>query len=419
MPREGERVSDYILEEMVGRGTYSDVWRARHWAIPERKVAIKFFTHGVTEDHLLLEARAMTILDHPNIVRCISADPTAQTPYIVLEFVDGESLRDLIKKKGRMQDGEARPILLQILSALKYAHQHGVIHLDLKPENVLLTKSGIAKISDFGLLKPTVQLKDYLQISYEFSTDTKIAGTIAYMSPEQIEGTDVDTSSDIFSFGVLMFEILTGSLPKGAEYPTLLVPELPRVYDRVFLQCYCRRDFRKATADALIRELSIEKDDAPVSICSHCGSQLAIGAVTCEKCNGVPATPAPKTETDRSQEGNVTCYFCAESIPADSMKCPKCERALKKKCLECMEDVPAEAKRCKHCNAVFPVAERVVTHGRSRMPSKKTCPYCSKSIQSDVRTCPFCRKNVLKACTACGQFVSVVAKKCKFCEAIL
>lgn len=380
---------------------------------------MKFFTHGVTEHHLLLEARTLTILDHPNIVRCVGADPQAATPYIILEFVDGSSLRELIKNRGKVPDAEARPILLQVLSALKYAHEHGVIHLDLKPENVLVTKSGIIKISDFGLLKPTVQLKDYLQISYEFSGEMKIAGTIAYMSPEQAEGTDVDTSSDIYSFGVLMFEILTGSLPKGAEYPTLLVPELPRIYDRVFLQCYCRRNFRKGTADSLIRELTDEKKDEPISICAQCGYPLRGGSTVCEKCSGSSSSPLVQDENGGNRADLVACYFCAESIPRDSMTCPICERTLKKKCLECMEDIPAEAKSCKHCGAKFSRAAPAVKRNSPSVTARKLCPYCTKSILAVARECAFCGKPVMKKCRACGEYVSTTATKCKFCEAIV
>ena len=159
------------------------------------------------------EAQAVASLSHPNIVAVYDVGFEENMHYIVMEFVEGESLKEYIKRKGVLKLSEACNIITQILAGVQHAHEHGIIHRDIKPHNILLGKDGRAKVTDFGI---AVGMSD---VTLTYNTSSRIMGSVHYISPEQVQGTAVTEKSDIYSAGVVFYEMLTGRLPFVGETP--------------------------------------------------------------------------------------------------------------------------------------------------------------------------------------------------------
>jgi len=203
--------ADYELLEPLGQGGIAEVVKGRQKGL-DRFVAIKFLSHKFTDDEeamtrFVREAKLLARLDHPNVVRVIQFGHRAESPYLVMEFVEGETLRDRLKRSGALRHVEALDIMAGICSALQAAHELGVIHRDVKADNVLLSADGKVKLADFGLAKSTKGLPD------DQTATGVICGTPAYMSPEQCHGLELDTRTDIYSAGVVLFQMLTGKVP--------------------------------------------------------------------------------------------------------------------------------------------------------------------------------------------------------------
>jgi serine/threonine-protein kinase len=207
-----------ILEE-IGRGGMGIVYRAEDIKL-KRTVALKFLPHQWTADaaareRLIHEAQAASALDHPNICTIYEIEETEDgRMYISMAFYEGESLRDRIKREP-LKAEEAVDIAIQIAQGMANAHQAGIVHRDIKPANILLTKAGAAKIVDFGLAK----LADQVKLTREGTT----IGTVAYMSPEQARGDAVDQRTDIWSLGVVLYEMLSGKLPFKGDHEQSLI----------------------------------------------------------------------------------------------------------------------------------------------------------------------------------------------------
>ncbi|MCS7309411.1 MAG: serine/threonine protein kinase, partial [Armatimonadetes bacterium] len=186
------------------------VWEA---VDPElgRRVAIKELNlpEGVTEaqrqeriQRFLREAKAAGRLSHPNIVTIHEVGVDNGRHYIVMEYLEGENLRERLQRQGAIPLKEAVDIALQVLGALEHAHRMGVVHRDIKPENIHLLPDGLVKLTDFGIAR--------IVFEPNITLDGQIFGTPSYMSPEQIEGKEIDPRTDIFSLGVVLYEMLTG-----------------------------------------------------------------------------------------------------------------------------------------------------------------------------------------------------------------
>jgi serine/threonine protein kinase len=200
----------YELLAPIGKGAMGEVVKARQIAVG-RSVAIKFLRPQFYQDkegirRFRSEAAIMARLNHPNIVHVITFDDQAKVPYIVLEYVKGMSLRKLIQEKGPLPVWSALKVLNQICLGLQQAHEAKIIHRDLKSENILIAVGGVAKIVDFGLAKLTEGRGDQ-------TSSGVILGTPEYMSPEQVRGDTLDGRTDLYSAGVILFEMLTGSVP--------------------------------------------------------------------------------------------------------------------------------------------------------------------------------------------------------------
>jgi Protein kinase domain/WD40-like Beta Propeller Repeat len=214
----GHRVGNYDVIAPLGAGGMGEVYRA-HDARLGRDVAIKILPHAFTTDPERLarferEARVLAALNHPHIAGIYGLEQTGTAPALVLELVEGPTLADRVNA-GRIGVEEALTIGRQIADALVAAHDKGIVHRDLKPANVKVTPSGVVKVLDFGLAKPDVEgtIPEFVNsptITVSGTRDGMIMGTAAYMSPEQARGKSVDKRSDIWSFGCVLYETLTG-----------------------------------------------------------------------------------------------------------------------------------------------------------------------------------------------------------------
>jgi eukaryotic-like serine/threonine-protein kinase len=212
----GKIISHYKILEKLGEGGMGVVYKAEDTKL-KRTVALKFLPHGL-ETHepervrFMQEAQTAAALNHANICTIHDIAVEGNDHFIVMEYVDGKTLRQIVPVQ-KIQD--AIDYAIQIGEALQEAHSHGVVHRDIKTENIMVNSKNQIKVMDFGLAK----LKGSLKLTKTSST----VGTLAYMSPEQVQGSEVDGRSDIFSFGVVLYEMLTGHLPFHGEYEAAMV----------------------------------------------------------------------------------------------------------------------------------------------------------------------------------------------------
>ncbi len=216
--------SNYEIVENLGSGGMGSVYRARQLGI-DRIIAIKVMHPRYCRDINALkrfqrEAKTISILAHPNIVSVYSLGCSEETFYLVMELVDGESLSQILEKRGRLLPQDALPLLLQICDAMIHAHKQQVLHRDLKPDNVMIVNkdAAIAKVVDFGLSRLLGHER-----SDRLTRTGEVVGDVRYMSPEQCHGEDLDARSDIYSFGCLMYELLTGAAPFMADDPVAIM----------------------------------------------------------------------------------------------------------------------------------------------------------------------------------------------------
>jgi len=228
-----QRVGVYDVVERIGAGGMGEVYRARDARLG-RDVAIKILPSQFTQDRDRLarferEARVLAALNHPNIgaiygfEEAVSADGSTATPALVLELIEGVTLAERIAPQRGLPIGEALKIAGQIANALEAAHDKGIVHRDLKPANIKITPAGTVKVLDFGLAKaaidetPNADLSHSPTMTHEGTRAGMILGTAAYMSPEQARGKPLDARTDIWSFGCVLFEMLTGRAPFAKE----------------------------------------------------------------------------------------------------------------------------------------------------------------------------------------------------------
>lgn len=226
----GETISHFKIEEKLGEGGMGVVYKAQDTKL-DRPVALKFISSDSTpseeeKERFLQEARSVAKLSHPNICNIHSIGEHEGQQFIEMEYIEGETLRNKINESGRVDLDLFRDYAIQLAEALAAAHEKGIIHRDIKPENIMVDNNGRVKIMDFGLAK--------LKGMQHYTKTGSTVGTLTYMSPEQIQSNDVDARSDIFSLGIVFYEMLTGVHPFEAEYKQALMfkllnddPELP------------------------------------------------------------------------------------------------------------------------------------------------------------------------------------------------
>jgi serine/threonine-protein kinase len=214
-PQPGDLIADrYELEELVGTGGMSSVFRARDRQL-ERRVAIKILHEHYADDPEYLErfrreARAVARLSHPNIVTVIDRGDDEGRQYIVFEHVDGENLKELVVRSGRLPVRRALELALAVADGLAFAHSQGLVHRDVKPQNVLLSREGEVKVTDFGIARS-------LHVEHGVTQTGTVLGTGEYLAPEQASGQPVSPATDVYSLGVVLWELLAGGVPFVGE----------------------------------------------------------------------------------------------------------------------------------------------------------------------------------------------------------
>ena len=207
----------YEIKEVLGRGAMGVVYKAEHVELG-RVVALKVFSpqkegNELFVERLKREGRLMAQLEHPNVLGIYNAGLMEdETPYLVLEYVEGGDLQKRLRKERRLGKKEAIRIAVRVCNALSAVHSLGIVHRDIKPANVLLGEDGSVKVSDFGISKEMQEAVSHGGLTLTGTT----VGTVDYMSPEQSNGGDVDVRSDIYSVGVLLYEMISGVTPRGA-----------------------------------------------------------------------------------------------------------------------------------------------------------------------------------------------------------
>jgi diguanylate cyclase (GGDEF)-like protein len=266
----------YEIIDELGRGAMGIVYKA-HDPLIERAVAIKAINLEPLsakekvefETRFYQEAKAAGHLNHPNIVTIYDLGKSGDIAYIAMELMQGRELQDIIDKVSRLSIEDALDIAIQVASGLSYAHQHGIIHRDIKPTNIMVLGNNHAKIADFGIAKMPTALAQ--------TRTGLIIGSPLYMSPEQIESRSVDARSDIFSLGIVLYQMLTGRLPFMGETPSSVMfqivhhvpdkpsdinPQVTEALDAIVFKCLAKNpEDRYKNAAELAENLRLYRDE--------------------------------------------------------------------------------------------------------------------------------------------------------------
>jgi eukaryotic-like serine/threonine-protein kinase len=265
----------YHMVERVAAGGMGEVFRA-HDAVLAREVAVKVLHRSLAGDPAFVdrfrrEARAAAGLAHPHIVAVYDWGAVEGVYYMVMEYVRGPSVRHLLNEQGRMEPGQAVEILRHSLLALGHAHHQGFVHRDMKPENLLVTEAGVVKVADFGLARAYADAR--------VTQAGAVTGTVQYLAPEQIRGEPADPRSDLYSLGIVAYELLTGRLPFTGETamavaykhlsdrvpaPSSVLPDLPAELDGFVAAATDRdRELRPESADVMRMDLDAISHQLP------------------------------------------------------------------------------------------------------------------------------------------------------------
>jgi hypothetical protein len=287
----------YRLDERLGAGGMSTVYRARDNVL-ERQVAVKLLAEHLADDDGFLarfrrEALAAAKLIHPNVVQVYDSglDPDAHRHFIVMEYVEGPTVAQLIRQRAPQDTARAVDIAVQACEGLEYAHRHGVIHRDVKPGNLIVNPDGVVKLADFGIAKAAEDSR-ITQIG-------SVVGTAAYLSPERIQGDEATASADVYSLGVVLYQLLSGKVPyetgslselamrqQEGEPPPLhtLNPEVPPELSRAVTRALAGRpDLRYASAAEFgeaIRQGGRGRDSAVTMLLETAATRQAETAAT-------------------------------------------------------------------------------------------------------------------------------------------
>jgi serine/threonine protein kinase len=327
---EEQRLGQYVVTHLIGHGGMGKVYEAS--APDGRRVAIKVLVHPegtppTLRDEAVArfqrEGRAAQLLNHPNIVSVFEVGDQEGTPFIVMEFIEGESVRDLVNMAGSIRLERALEIISQVCNALGHAHDKGVVHRDIKPENIMVPRDGRVKLTDFGLA-----------IAPSEATLTRtgsVMGTFSYMSPEQARGEKVDLRSDIFSLGATLYEMLSGRKAFDGDSPASIIEKvlnqdpatldwLPPGVSRAINRCLRKNPkYRfQSAVELLVSMEGAPGVEAPVTADGQIGTVLDTGALARSQRVAALDARADLAVTTR-------CPRCGEPWPPKSARCWKCD----------------------------------------------------------------------------------------------
>ena len=267
----------YLVDELVGIGGMANVYKATDVS-NGRTVAVKILRDEYVQNTELLrrfknESKAVALLSHPNIVRVYDVNFSDRVNYIVMEYIDGITLKEYIEHKGVLDWKEAVYFTVQILRALQHAHDNGIVHRDIKPQNIMLLKDGSIKVTDFGIAR-------FARSGMHTMTD-KAIGSVHYISPEQAKGDVTDNRADLYSVGVMLYEMLTGRLPFEAESAVSVAikhieetprpprewnPDIPAGLESIVMRAMQKdANDRYASAAEMLRDIDAFKKDPSIS----------------------------------------------------------------------------------------------------------------------------------------------------------
>jgi serine/threonine-protein kinase len=312
----------YELGEVLGYGGMAEVFRGRDIRL-SRDVAVKVLRSDLARDpsfqhRFRREAQAAASLNHPSIVAVYDTGEELEpdngqgaqvsVPYIVMEYVEGRTLRDVMQREGRLTVERSLEIVADVCEALEYSHRSGIIHRDIKPGNVMLTRDGVVKVMDFGIARAVTAS------SATMTQTAAVIGTAQYLSPEQARGESVDARSDVYSTGILLYELLTGQPPfrgdspvavayqhvrEDPRPPSLLDPDIPRDVDAVVMKALAKNpDNRYGSAAEMRDDLLRAAEGRPVYATPLLGEEERTALL-----GGAAAAPLLPESQQRSRRG--------------------------------------------------------------------------------------------------------------------
>ena len=331
----GQQVGNYVIEALLGSGGMAVVFRGRQLSL-NRNVAIKILSKDLAKNKLFVqrfssEAAVLASLNHPNIVSVIDRGHDGDAYFIVMEYIEGETLKDRLRREEKLSPEQVLQIGEKVLAGLEYAHRRGVVHRDIKPGNIMINREEMVKIADFGLAHLAKS-----DGGLDVTRDNQTMGTLKYMAPEQLSSArNIDQRTDLYSFGVCLYELLTGKLPLGMfKMPSEVDDALDVRWDDIILRSLkMDPDERYANAEEMaraLRELATtpriteaqreKEEDAAAKVraevrltaCASCGHESAPAAHQCEQCGA--------TLEDLFDE----CPSCKIENRVDVAQCPGC-----------------------------------------------------------------------------------------------
>ena len=324
----GQTIGKYKILSPLGSGGFGTVYLAEDtWM--DKKVAIKVpHRQNVDFSDLLHEPRLLASLNHPNIVSILTAEKQENIFFIVMEFVPGDTLEAIISRDGQIDLARTLDYTCQICNAVDHAHQHGVIHRDLRPGNVLVTEGGLLKVADFGTSR-------FIEIA---AHGTTVVGSPPYMAPEQFHGKAV-FASDVYSLGVTMYQMLTGVLPYNTPAPADLErlmkgelitpprsrnPKIPSLINDIVMKAVAPDvGARYQRASDLLNDLLAARDGGPTPRTMPRHTPTAPSAAPSPEDMADMHTRLRARETPQPR----FCWHCRKPLHARSARCPFCGEA--------------------------------------------------------------------------------------------
>lgn len=405
---EGRTLGTYSISERVGSGGMGIVYRAVH-SLLGREAAVKVLAPAVAADpdyreRFLREARLASALEHPGIVKIFEAALEGDILYIAMEFVPGRNLAEIVADQGRPHPEEAAKIMLNACSALRAAHEAGILHRDIKPENIIVSNSGQVKLTDFGIARR-------LRASTVLTQPGVIVGTPGYIAPEQLEGEDLDERSDVYSLGATFYFLLTGRHPyededwmsvffkrrwEQVQPAKELVPDLPRALSDIAAKMLAKSPSeRYPSCEAVARDLRTFLEGGEVSVDVPAGEiprhQLPFGVVALR-------------EKLVTEDQLLRCIRIQEQLRAGGRAVPPLGRIMAREGLISPEKIPlilglqvSAAARCPRCGRNL--GPQAAATNRYLCPSCRTVMHTVPQVEvSEKATC-----TVVHARGACSQ----------------